>query len=250
MRLTYEMSTRPLFSRRLTNTIHGYSFGTSYERENGETSEKARQSRQSENIPVRVTSRKRARAKKRTRGGLASTMVARNREGFRSIISYGGVLDGNDLGCCSFSPRSLWFSTEGEEECLMCGEKGRKVERLLEESKEGETAGDGDLCGVGGCDLTARRDLKSGEDKRQGKVFADRRRDLHVRAQRRVVPWLMRDSGHWRSIKSCTKSFRIERRFENRKMRRRNMTVLMELLMRLSNIQIRRFRQNVLDIII
>lgn len=41
---------------------------------------------------------------------------------------------------------------------------------------------------------TARRDLKSGEDKRQGKVFADRRRDLHV--QRRVVPWLMRDSGH------------------------------------------------------
>lgn len=66
----------------------------------------------------------------------------------------------------------------------MCGEKGRKVERLLEENKEGETAGDRDLCGVGGCDLTARRDLISGEDKRQGKVFADRRRDLHV--QRRV----------------------------------------------------------------
>lgn len=42
--------------------------------------------------------------------------TARNREGFRSIISYGDVLDGNGRGCRSSRPCSPRFSTVRREE--------------------------------------------------------------------------------------------------------------------------------------
>lgn len=67
-------------------------------------------------------------------------MAARNREGFRSIISYGDVLDGNGRGCRSSRPCSPRFSTVGGRERKRRWrrrgasdepvDEGRKVERL------------------------------------------------------------------------------------------------------------------------
>lgn len=58
-------------------------------------------------------------------------MAARNREGFRSIISYGDVLDGNGRGRRSSRPWCLDFQPwRGGGGGGLMSRGGRKVERL------------------------------------------------------------------------------------------------------------------------
>lgn len=85
-------------------------------------------------------------------------MAARNREGFRSIISYGDVLDGNGRGCRSSRPCSPRFSSVERERRRGRasdepgrGKKGRKAVAKKAKKRGGwNRGGDGDLSRGGG----------------------------------------------------------------------------------------------------
>lgn len=120
-------------------------------------------------------------------------MAARNREGFRSIISYGDVLDGNGRGRGASPPRFSTVAREKEEEEEEVW--WAAVEERSKGCSEGSEEGMGGI-GVDGWrfisrrwrDLTARRDVKSGERQRGGK-FRIGRRSLCGAAKGCSVGW-------------------------------------------------------------